>query len=201
MSVFTYLQIETINLTNEIETKYFDPLIYFGENGSLEGDTRPLEEQAGEMEIELCRALPVFNEFFDTIRKIVALTKNILLQMNGLFNSNNPQYKESFKKICYNSVFDNLGSILTNLYIVDMIIKDNGAFKDYWEQYTDMSAKVKSNPDAYTITKKLLRKLEKFMSKVYQNILSGKLYQEYLDALKENIRLDIADKLFKNKTF
>jgi hypothetical protein len=30
-----------------------------------------------------------------------------------------------------------------------------------------MSAKVKSNPDAYTITKKLLRKLEKFMSKVY----------------------------------
>ena len=166
MSVFTYLQIETINLTNEIETKYFDPLIYFGENGSLEGDTRPLEEQAGEMEIELCRALPVFNEFFDTIRKIVALTKNILLQMNGLFNSNNPQYKESFKKICYNSVFDNLGSILTNLYIVDMIIKDNGAFKDYWEQYTDMSAKVKSNPDAYTITKKLLRKLEKFMSKV-----------------------------------
>lgn len=44
MSVFTYLQIETINLTNEIETKYFDPLIYFGENGCLEGDTRPLEE-------------------------------------------------------------------------------------------------------------------------------------------------------------
>ena len=62
---------------------------------------------------------------------------------------------------------------MTNLYIVDMIIKDNSAFKDYWEQYTDMTAKVKSNPDAYTITKKLLRKLEKFMSKVYQNILSG----------------------------
>ena len=44
MSVFTYLQIETINLTNEIETKYFDPLIYFGENGCLEADSRPLEE-------------------------------------------------------------------------------------------------------------------------------------------------------------
>ena len=167
MSVFTYLQIETINLTNEIETKYFDPLIYFGENGSLQGDTRPPEEQAGEMEIELSRSLPVFNEFFDTIRKIVALTKNILLQMNGLFNANNPQYKESFKKICYNSIFDNLGSILTNLYIVDMIIKDNVAFKDYWEQYNEMFARVKTNQDAYTITKKILRKLEKFCGKVY----------------------------------
>ena len=40
-----------MNLTHEIETRFFDPLIYFGENGSLLEDPRPLEEQAGEIEI------------------------------------------------------------------------------------------------------------------------------------------------------
>ena len=43
--------------------------------------------------------------------------------MNGLFGEkSNPIYKESFKKLNYNSIFDNLGNILSNLYIVDLII-------------------------------------------------------------------------------
>ena len=51
LAVFSYLEIETANLTHEIETRFFDPLIYFGENGGLDEDTRPLDEQAGEKEI------------------------------------------------------------------------------------------------------------------------------------------------------
>lgn len=70
----------------------------------------------------------MFGEFFDTIRKISALTKNILLQMNGLFDDHYPVYKECFKKINYTEIFDNLGSTLTNLYIVDLIIRDNAQF-------------------------------------------------------------------------
>ena len=132
VSVFCYLQIESINLKHEIESKYFDPLIYFGECGSLFEDERTEDAMAGEMEIEMSRSLPVFGEFFETIRKISALTKNILLQMNGLFDSGYPIYKESFKKINYNEIFDNLGSTLTNLYIVDLIIQDNSQFEEYW---------------------------------------------------------------------
>jgi WASH complex subunit 7 len=201
VSVFCYLQIESINLKHEIESKYFDPLIYFGENGSLFEDERPLDQTAGEREIEMSRSLPVFGEFFDTIRKISALTKNILLQMNGLFDDKYPVFKDSFKKICYSEIFDNLGSTLTNLYIVDLIIKDNAQFQDYWKQYNMMFAKVKSNPDSYTITPKMFKRLTRFCSKVYANILSGNLFDEYLNGLKESIRIDMQDKLFKNKTF
>ncbi|MFO0117438.1 MAG: hypothetical protein ACK521_07445 [bacterium] len=64
-----------------------------------------------------------------------------------------------------------------------------------------MFAKVKSNPDSYTITSKMFKKLNRFCGKVYQIILSGKLYDEYLNGLKEAIRLDVGEKLFKNKTF
>lgn len=201
VSVFCYLQIESINLKHEIESKYFDPLIYFGENGSLFEDSRPADQTAGEKEIEMSRSLPVFAEFMETIKKISALTKNILLQMNGLFDSGYSVYKDSFKKINYCEIFDNLGSTLTNLYIVDLIIKDNAQFQDYWQQYNMMFAKVKSNPDSYTITSKMFKKLNRFCGKVYQIILSGKLYDEYLNGLKETIRLDVGEKLFKNKTF
>jgi hypothetical protein len=52
-------------------------LIYFGESGSLFMEDRPEEEIAGDMEIELSRALPVFNDFLQTVKKLIAITKNI----------------------------------------------------------------------------------------------------------------------------
>ncbi len=95
-------------------------------------DTRPMEEQAGNMEIELSRCLPVLNQLLETVRKLTAITKNILLQMNGLFNSKFTVFKESFAKINYFCIFDNLGSMLTNLYIIDLIINENSSFQNYW---------------------------------------------------------------------
>jgi hypothetical protein len=50
MSVFAFLQIETYNLKNEIEKKYFDTLILFGESGSAYEEVNE-EKMAGEYEI------------------------------------------------------------------------------------------------------------------------------------------------------
>lgn len=62
--------------------------------------------------------------------------------MNGLFNPKYPLYADAFKKITYFEIFDNLGSMLTSLYTVDLIIFENSAFQDYWKQYNNMYAKV-----------------------------------------------------------
>jgi hypothetical protein len=50
MSVFAFLQVETFNLKNEIETKYFDSLILFGESGLVYEEASE-EKMAGEYEI------------------------------------------------------------------------------------------------------------------------------------------------------
>ena len=123
--------------------------------------------------------------------------------MNGLFFDKHPLYKENFKKQMYYSVFDNLGTMLSNLYIVDLIIKDNTSFDAYWKTYNNMFAKVRSNPDAYTIEKKMLRRLMKFVEKMYANILQGNVYEQVINSVKESIRgdFDKPDKFFKNKTF
>lgn len=48
MSVFTYLQIETHNLRHELESKFFDPLILFGENGLVFEEEVTDDSKAGE---------------------------------------------------------------------------------------------------------------------------------------------------------
>lgn len=70
-------------------------------------------------------------------------------------------FKDSFAKINYFAIFDNLGSMLTNLYIIDLIIMENPAFQDYWETYQTMFDKVKSNLDNYNMTSKMLRKIQR----------------------------------------
>jgi len=71
LSVFAFLQVETFNLKNEIEQKYYDALILFGENGSLE-----VSEDS--FEIQMSRMLAVYRDMFEILKKTIALTKNII---------------------------------------------------------------------------------------------------------------------------
>jgi hypothetical protein len=85
MSVFCFLQIETYNLKHEIESRFFDPLILFGESGFVFEEAGDDAESAGDHELQISRSLKVFNEFLNVIRRIVDLSKNIVYQMNGLY--------------------------------------------------------------------------------------------------------------------
>lgn len=137
MSVFCYLQVETFNLKHEIEAKFFDPLILFGESGLVFEEKSP-EESAGDVELMISRTLSVFNQFLDIIRRIVDLSKNIVYQMNGLFNKQEKVYQQTFKKLVYTEIFDNFGDILAKLYIVDALIQENSNFEQSWAQYNQM---------------------------------------------------------------
>jgi len=78
--------------------------------------------------------------------------------------------------------------MLTNLYIIDLIINENTAFGDYWQSYNTMFDKVKSNLDKYNMTSKMLRRIQKMSSRLYTSVINGKLYEDYLEGLREVIR-------------
>jgi hypothetical protein len=102
----------------------------------------------------------------------------------------------------YFEIFDNFGEILTTLYIVDLIIIENPNFKTFWENYTQMFLMAQNNPNKYKISHKDLKKLMKFVQKIYANILSGQLYDNYLDGLHKVIMEETGKKfVFENKTF
>jgi hypothetical protein len=58
--------------------------------------------------------------------------------MDGLFNKNDKVYQSTFKKLIYEEIFDNFGEILTTLYVVDLIIKENPNYQTFWEGYNQM---------------------------------------------------------------
>ena len=64
-----------------------------------------------------------------------------------------------------------------------------------------MFDKVKSNLEYYNMTSKVFRKIQRFCSRVYTSVVGGKLYEEYLEGLREVIRVDMGETVFKNKTF
>jgi hypothetical protein len=200
MSAFCYLQIETQNLKHEIESRFFDPLILFGESGSaFEGED---DQQTGDRELEMSRSLVVFEQFKEVIRRIVDLSKNIIYQMSGLFNAKEKIYLATFKKLVYSEIFDNLGDLLVTLYIVDLIIAENTNIKTYWSQYQQMLLMARTNPAKYGCAAKKLSKLEKHCGKLYTNIMSGNLFDIYLNGLRDQIRSECGDDfVFKNKTF
>lgn len=107
----------------------------------------------------MSRMLSVYRDLYETVKKIVALTKNILYQMNGLFNSKSKMYSNSFKKLIYTEIFNNLGSILTTLYIVDLIINENTNFQEYWKQYNRMFLITKNDLSKYNCTDRKLKKI------------------------------------------
>lgn len=183
MSVFCYLQIETHNLKHEIESRFFDPLILFGESGLVYEEDN--DDNGGEMELMMSRSLEVFTQFTEVIRRIVDLSKNIIYQMSGLFNSKEKIYGATFKKLVYNETFDNFGDLLVTLYIVDLIIAENTNIKEYWGQYQQMILMARSNPQKYNVHQKQLSKLDKYCSRLYTNILSGQLFEIYLNGLKD----------------
>ena len=47
----------------------------------------------------------------------------------------------------------------------------------------------------------MLGKLQKFCQKIYSNVMDGKLFLRFLDDLRNDIRFDLGDRMFKNKTF
>lgn len=65
-----------------------------------------------------------------------------------------------------------------------------------------MILKARSNPQKYNVNAKKLHKLEKYLGQLYTNILSGNLFEIYMNGVKEKIRTETKpETVFKNKTF
>lgn len=53
-------------------------MIFFGESGLVYEEEGTEESKAGEQEIQMSRMLAVYKDLFETVKKIVFLTKNII---------------------------------------------------------------------------------------------------------------------------
>lgn len=80
LSTFSYLTMEIKSLTRNIGTKFYDPLICWGDNGKLENDN----ENEGDCIIEISRMMKLFKNIYDLVKMLSPLTKNMLYQINAM---------------------------------------------------------------------------------------------------------------------
>lgn len=80
LSTFSYLTMEIKSLTRNIGTKFYDPLICWGDNGNLENN----DENEGDCIIEISRMMQLFKNIYDLVKMLSPLTKNMLYQINAM---------------------------------------------------------------------------------------------------------------------
>jgi hypothetical protein len=64
-----------------------------------------------------------------------------------------------------------------------------------------MFRKVESNYNKYNMNKRMLRKIQRFCEKIYSSMMHGHIFADFLNALRVELRADVGDRLFNNKTF
>lgn len=198
LSTLSTLTMEIKSLTRNIGKKFYDPLICWGDNGSLDEET----ENEGECIIEISRMMRLFKDIYDLVKMLSPITKNILYQVNAMLKKKTVMYDKVFKRMNFNHLFDTLGEALTVLVTLDVIVTENKNFIAYWNMYNRMFLKCRDNPGPYGATKKDIRYLEKFCRRLTTKILTKQLFLEYNKDLATAIAEELGkDGISKNKEF
>ena len=108
LSLFSTLTIEVNNILKGVEIKYYDPLIMFGDNGTLEQDA--IDE--GRSVIEVSRLMKCFKDCYDMVKMLSPLTKNMIYQLHAMFRKKKDMYEKIFKRLTFFELFDKLGESL-----------------------------------------------------------------------------------------
>ena len=137
LSSFSYLTMEIKSLTRNIGRKFYDPLICWGDNGTLDND----DENEGDCIVEVSRMMRLFKDIYDLVKMLSPLTKNMLYQINAMLKKKTTMYDKVFKKMNFTHFFDMLGEALTVLVTLDVIVSENKNFVAYWNMYNRMFLK------------------------------------------------------------
>lgn len=101
-------------------------------------------------------------------------------------------YEKIYKKIMFAEFFDKIGEGLAILVTLDIIVHENKNFVKMWTIYNKMLIKVWKTPEKYGQTKKGIRDLEKFCTRLTTQILNGQLFITFLRDLTEIINKELA---------
>jgi len=196
LSTLSTLTMEIKSITRNIGQKFYDPLICWGDNGSLDDES----ENEGECLVEISRMMNLFKDIYDMVKMLSPITKNMLYQLNAMLKKKTTMYDKVFKRINFTHFFDMLGEALTVLVTLDVIVTENKNFVAYWTMYNRMFLKSRDNPQFFGTNKKDIRYLEKFCKRLTSKILTKQLFLEYNKDLATAINEELGkDGICKNK--
>jgi len=175
MSVFGTLCNQIRLLREAAETKFFPPLVDFGE---------VLSEAAsgeGEIQVQIGKMLPFFMELSTLVARAYSIVRNVISQLASLYHSAKNFYTASFKNVHLQTVFEHLAQLLIVLITLDQIIVNNEALTSAFARYMRMTKLIKAEPARYSVEEDKLWQTEKLLFSLKGQLLDGLIYQNCIE--------------------
>lgn len=200
--VFTYLSEEIASLKDIAESKFYRPLLMFGqlplsvpsvENENKITDSSQELSQTGRKERMLGKFLPFLQELSNFIGRCNAVLLNFIQQISALTNQKNPLYRSTFNHTHLVSLFYSLGSLLTVLITLDALIAQNDILQEAWNAYKSMVAFARADPSTFNTTPEGLAEFEQLLVSVDQEVMLGDIFRNAIEQDFETIAEDLQD--------
>ena len=179
------LILEVDNLLPNIGTTNYEslyPLSVYGEeidDGKSSGGTGSDEE------IKISRMLPIFNEIFDKINKLMNVAINLLNQLASLYSETNQHYSVAYKFYNFSMAFDYLGKILSYFLAIDNVVSGNEFLRPHWNKYRGFLYQLKNKLSEYNMTEEQRKKLDKFTKRINGAIFENTCYVQCIHMIQE----------------
>eukprot|EP00735_Rhodelphis_limneticus_P013774 TRINITY_DN7727_c0_g1::TRINITY_DN7727_c0_g1_i1::g.8316::m.8316 TRINITY_DN7727_c0_g1::TRINITY_DN7727_c0_g1_i1::g.8316 ORF type:complete len:1220 (+),score=387.87,sp/Q2M389/WASC4_HUMAN/40.43/0.0,WASH-7_mid/PF14744.1/3.7e+03,WASH-7_mid/PF14744.1/2.5e-148,WASH-7_N/PF14745.1/6.7e-108,WASH-7_N/PF14745.1/1.1e-06,WASH-7_C/PF14746.1/1.1e-61 TRINITY_DN7727_c0_g1_i1:76-3660(+) len=183
MIVMSYLVWEAEELKRLAPSKFYAPLMLFGELPGNDTDN-PVE---GDLQISMGRMLPLMRDLSFFLKRVMSLATNTLFQICSLTDegkagiSYNKHYFRGANLIC---LFRALGQLLTILITVDEIVLQNEELLDGWGNYKRMMKTVHAEPSRFGLNgESELSRLEAWLISIDRDLLGGDIFRKYMEQL------------------
>uniref|UniRef100_A0A8D8VB21 WASH complex subunit 7 n=1 Tax=Cacopsylla melanoneura TaxID=428564 RepID=A0A8D8VB21_9HEMI len=181
--IFTHLNKEINFIVNELKSKYYNLLLYYGEQDSNESIAP--ETQIGNI-------LSQIQDLLNLVKYAYKIFNETLKQLNSIyyFQWNNKVVGDN--NICLYDVFLSLSELLMSFATLDEIVANQALFNEHWNVYKQaVICQIQTN--SLGLDMKKLKILHKMMNDIEKVLLSGNLFnnamQTKFNELKTNHKL------------
>jgi WASH complex subunit 7 len=187
---FVYLQDEIHELKNIAETKFYYPLMMFGQlpvyrmqgsNNDLDGSKIPMKTSTslkpGEKELMIGIFLPFLQELSNFVERCYRVAMNLVQQLGVFMNQRELIYKRLFQFTHMISLFQSLGELLCILVTFDLAIQQNDLLLDYWSHYKSMVTVIRNNATNFDTSDDEVSAFERLIVSIDQSLMIGEIFK------------------------
>jgi WASH complex subunit 7 len=200
VTVLVFLCDEISQLKEIAETRFFRPLLMFGQNPPDAVDfekskkpkkaEEPLFDQPGMKEKMIGKFLPFLQELSNFIDRCYSVCLNLVQQLASLMDNKELLYRCMFSSMHLTSVFKQLGELLTVLISLDAIVQHNENLQDAWSAYKSMISLARNDVATFNTSTEEIAKFERLLVSVDQAIMINEIFK---GCIEQNFESAIED--------
>eukprot|EP01129_Flabellula_baltica_P015634 TRINITY_DN8032_c0_g1_i1.p1 TRINITY_DN8032_c0_g1~~TRINITY_DN8032_c0_g1_i1.p1 ORF type:complete len:1108 (-),score=219.26 TRINITY_DN8032_c0_g1_i1:5-3328(-) len=167
--IFGSLCHEMVFLTNEAKEKFYPGILLFGQIDNFE---------EGDSQVAIGKMIPFFVDMVNFVNRCNVVVKNLMQQLNRLYNPRSQLFNDYFKKVKLRMVFKYLGDLLRVLDTFDVIFESNKQIPVCWGRFKWLVNRAKQEPENFDekYNEGNIWKFEELLHNVQDTLMNGFIF-------------------------